>query len=751
MRKFFVKFITYTSLIVGVTIISLYIAVMNDVFGHIPSKEELKDLKLNLASEIWSSDKKLIGKTYIQNRTRSKFSNYPDYLVNALVATEDNRFYEHNGVDYISLMRVAVKTLIMQNKRSGGGSTITQQVTKNYYGRSSYGPLTTLITKVKEHILASRLEENYDKEEIIELYLNTVPFGEGVYGIQSAAKRYFSKDVKDLKIEEAAVLIGMLKANTAYNPRLHPKRSKQRRNTVLSQMFKGAYISYNQLETLKKKELKINYNSKQKYNPTGYFNRRVNNEATNILSKLKKSNGKSYNIKTDGLKIKTTLNYSMQIKAESALLGHLIHQQKKFDKQWYGLKKTKKYKTIINHEVKNSSQYKSFDNKTRKKQLSKKKKTLVFDYKKYVVKNLTVRDSIEHYLKMVQGAVVAINPNTGAVLSYVGGKNSKIMPYDLVNAERQMASTFKPFVFATAIKQGWKPCDYIDNDMKKYSDYNNWTPKNSNGKYGGKYSMKGALTNSVNVASVETYIRAGREHVNDLVNDVGLIDYNLSKYPSVALGIESSSLLKMVSAYDIFAVNGKHHKPYLIESITDKNGKIIYKHKAKKPVVILSKHEQELMATMLRSVIDNGTGKSLKSKYHIKSQFGGKTGTAQNFSDAWFIAFNPKIVIGVWSGFNNPNIHFQSSDGYGSKASLPVFAKMINMMDKDSKLHKYTQATFPKTSAKTISELNCKDYRDDNFIERTFENNDSNTTTKDEKEKQRKTKKRRFWKRLFGG
>jgi penicillin-binding protein 1A len=755
MRKFILKVILYFSLITALLIAGLYGLAIGDVFGHIPDKEELKDLRLNLASEIWSSDNKLIGKAYIQNRSESSFDEYPKQLVNALVATEDSRFYEHNGVDYISLFRVVFKTLLLQDKSAGGGSTITQQVAKNYFGRKSYGILTTPIIKVKEHILAVRMEQVYSKNEIIELYLNTVPFGESLYGIQSASKRFFSKNVEDLKIEEGAVLVGMLKANTGYNPRINHDRSLQRRNVVMHQMLKNNYLSQSEYDELKDKELIIKYNSREKHDPAGYFTHRVKLKAKSILSEIEDENGKTYNIETDGLQIKTTLNYKVQNNALESLLSHLSSQQKQFDKEWQWLRKKSRYKNIINKELEKTDKYKSWksDKTLSKKEitnlLKQKNETLVFESKEYAIKSMTLQDSVEHYLKMVQGALVALNPNNGAVLSYIGGKSSASLPYDLVYAKRQMASTFKPFVYATALEQGWKPCDYIDNSQKTYSDHDNWTPKNSNDKYDGHYSMKGALTNSVNVATVATYFRAGQENVNKLVNKVNLIDHDLLDYPSVALGVESSSLLRMTSAYDIFAIDGMHRNTYIIESIKDKDGKLIYQHKADNPVKIITKENQELMSIMLRSVIDNGTGRSLRSVYKINSKFGGKTGTAQNYSDAWFIAFNPEIIVGVWSGFFNPNIHFQGANGYGSKASLPVFAKLINKMDKDANLQKYTRAKFPVISNQTKTLLDCPDYKDDNFFERNFDFLEKKETST-EREKKKSKKKKGFWKRLFG-
>lgn len=755
-RKFIFKLILYPSIIVIILIAGLYGLAIGHVFGHVPSKEELKDLRLNLATEIWSADNKLIGKAFVQNRSESDFNEYPKDLVNALVATEDVRFYQHSGVDYISLSRVLVKTLIMQNKRAGGGSTITQQVAKNYFGRKSYGILTVPITKVKEHILATRMEQVYSKNEIIELYLNTVPFGESLYGIQSASKRFFNTDVENLKTEESAVLVGMLKANTGYNPRLHPQRSLERRNVVLSQMYKNNYLSKEQYDNLINKKLVIKYNSREKYNPSGYLAEQVKYEAKKIIEELKKEDGSKYNIETDGLQIKTTLNYALQENALNSVLSHLRTQQTQFDKEWKVLRKSSKYKQIIKKEVEKTDKYKllvadkSISKNKLKQLLSEKNKTFVFDSKEYSVHNMTLQDSVEHYLKMVQAAMVAINPKTGAVLSYVGGKNSLAIPYDLVYARRQMASTFKPFVYATALEQGWSPCDYIDNTQKVYSDYDNWAPKNSDNKYDGHYSMKGALTNSVNVATVATYFKAGQENVNELVNKANVIDYDLPDYPSVALGVESSNLMRMTSAYDIFAIDGNHREPYIIESIADKNGKVIYKHKATEEVQILTKQNQELMATMMRSVIDNGTGRSLRTVYKVKSEFGGKTGTAQDFSDAWFIAFNPEIIVGVWSGFFNPNIHFKGANGYGSRAALPIFGKLINGIDKEKDLRKYSRAKFPKVSENTISLLDCPDYKDDSFIERNFKFMEKkNTSTENEKNKSKK-KKKGFWKKLFG-
>jgi penicillin-binding protein 1A len=392
---------------------------------------------------------------------------------------------------------------------------------------------------------------------------------------------------------------------------------------------------------------------------------------------------------------------------------------------------------------------KKFSGKQLEKELKKLENRLVLDSKEFYTRKMSVRDSLEHYIKMIQGAAIITNNKTGAVLTYVGGKNHSILPYDLVMAKRQMASTFKPFVYTSALNAGINPCDYIDNSQVTYEQYDNWTPKNSDGIYDGFYSMKGALTKSANVVSVKLYLESGYDELNDLAQKLNLVDNYLANYPSVALGVESSSLFRLTTAYDIFPNNGLHNEPYFIERIEDRDGNEIYSYNYPSGERIISELNSELIREMLKGVVNNGTAQSLRSIYNLKGEYGAKTGTAQSYSDAWTIVFNKDISIGVWSGFFNPNISFSNALGYGSKAALPIAADVLKKIENDKVFGEYRQTYFKKTSEPALQMLDCVDYKEDNFFQRNFDFLEKDVIKENDNNKNKKNKKS-FWKRLFG-
>lgn len=764
-----VKYAIGIGVFIPVALILFYFSVSIGIFGSVPTYAELEEMNFNYASEVYSEDHVLLGKYYLQNRTDAKYEDFPEHLVNALVATEDARFWEHKGVDTRSLLRVVFKSILMGDKRSGGGSTLTQQLAKNYFGRKSYGPFTMLINKAKEHLLASRMEKVYKKEQIIELYLNSVPFGENLYGIDAAANRYFSKKPRQLKIQESAVLVGLLKANTAYNPRLHPQRSKWRRNVVIEQMLKEEYITASESDSLKSLPLKLDYRDSAERNYAGYFLNHIEWELETLLNSINKKSGRNYQLKTDGLKVYTTLNSRIQREAIKSMKSHLTRHQSLFDKEWKAKRLDKRNAELIQKGINSSAMYKywteelNIGGKQLQDSIHKKKGRMMLTAKGLEPLNISLADSVTYSIKQLQAAVTAVDPASGAVLAYVGGRDSQSMPYDLVQAERQMASTFKPFVYAAALEEDWWPCDYIDNTEKIYSDFDDWTPKNYNKISGGKYSMKGALSASVNIPAVETYFRAGHDAVEDIAVSSDLVE-SLPDLPSVALGSASTTLEHMTSAYSIFAKDGQYRKSYRIERIEDRDGNIIYEHDPGNKRKVLKETNQKIMRAMLEDVVDSGTGRAIRTNYRIPADLAGKTGTSQNYSDAWFVGFNPSVVIGVWVGFNHPSVHFISGNGSGSKAALPIFAKMYNGMDKHRSLHKYTRKAFPRTPSYVTEAIDCPDYRDDSFFEEKFDwfDNDRTTTDKQERknERQRRKKEKRpemdekekksIWRRIFG-
>jgi len=467
-RSLLKKILLYSILIIFSSALfglSLFLMVRAGTFGPLPDKEELLAISNEEASLVFSSDSQLIGKYFAKNRTNIRWEEIPDHLKNALIATEDKRFFTHKGYDSKSYLRVFLKSILLGGK-SGGGSTLTQQLVKNLYGRDDFGLLSLPVNKIKEIIIASRIEMVYNKEELMLLYLNSVPFGEDVYGVESAAHRYFNKPARELEVEESAVLVGLLKANTYFNPRLYPERSLLRRNLVLSLMEKENYLSTETALRLRKLPLKINYENVNLNAPAGYFVYQVKKKSLEILETIKANSKKEYNIETDGLKIYTTLNMQIQEFAADAIKKQLTTMQPKLDreleishfkKQWLKQHHTQSdANELLNREVE------------------------IFNWDGIQTKNMNKLDSLWHYYKMLHAAVLVTNPKNGAVISWIGGNNFNYLPFDMVLSHRQIASAFKPILYATALESGYKPCTYLKNEEKIYPEYDNWEPQNYN-------------------------------------------------------------------------------------------------------------------------------------------------------------------------------------------------------------------------------------------------------------------------------
>lgn len=718
-------------------------------FGPIPSTRDLAVIKQSEASIVYSSDHEILGKFFHKNRTQTTYNKIPKHVVEALIATEDVRFYEHDGIDKIAMARVLVKTLLLGNSSSGGGSTISQQLAKNLFHRKDFSFLSMPVNKTKEAILANRLEHIYNKNDIITLYLNTVPFGEGVYGIETASQRYFSSSTNELSIAQGAVLIGMLKANTYYNPRKHPDHALRRRNVVLRQIFRAGFLSEENYNSASIESLKTDYKNLLLENPNGYFLHQIKNKANNILKEELKENGSPWYLEQDGLIIETTLNSELQNAALLARKNHLIKLQKSMDYYWSVLKKKKEIRSIISKEWESTKDFKYY----KKLNLShnsiidsakKKEKRLIFNWQTSN-KNISKIDSIHHYLKMLNAAVYGMDISTGAVQVYVGGNNYEYLPYNLITSERQAASIFKPFVYTSALENGQKPCDWINNEVKIYSDYDNWKPENYDHSEGGYYSMPGALAKSMNIPTVETYMNVGNEKLQATVDALGL-NKKLDNVPSTALGANTYSLQSLVHAYTSFATRKKKVNPYYIKTIKTPNGEVIYKHIPNKDqpeteTEPISEETLETMQYLLKGVVENGTARKLKSKYQAEGDWAGKTGTSQNYSDSWFIGFNSKFIIGSWVGCKYPIINLAPGSGGGSVAALPIVASVISKKYNSKELNSNLSAGFPEFKESVIESCDCEFYREENTFEKLFDFFN--------KDKVEKTEKRGFFSRLF--
>ncbi len=715
-KKLIVKLFFSGAFVLAILLFIFVILVKVGVFGSLPTYADLKKIKNNTATNIYSVDNKLLGRYYYQNRTNASFEDIPDHLINALVATEDVRFYEHHGIDPRSTLRVLVKTIILFDRSSGGGSTLTQQLAKNLYGRKNHGILTIPVVKIREIILARRIEKLYSKNEILELYLNTVSFGENTYGIETAAIIFFNKEPSELNIEESAVLVGLLKANTSYNPRTNKEAALKRRNIVFGQMHKYGYLKKEELDKLKQIPVSITYRKlTHSEGPAPYFREYLRKQCKDILKDKIRSDGSEYNLYTDGLKVYTTLNSKMQSYLETAVKNHMLKLQKEFEEQWKGEEPWKSNPKIALLQIEQSRAYKSL----RKKGLSMEKaieqmkiprRTEIFTWEGSKDTLISPLDSVLHHFKMLQTGSMVMSGKSGDILAWVGGINYKYFKYDHVTAKRQTGSTIKPFVYASALEKGIKPCDFFENDSVVYEDYDNWTPQNSGEGYGGYYSVKGALANSINTVSVKLLIQAGIDSTIDLAHKAGINSY-LPPVPSMALGTGEVSLFEMVKSYAVFLNKGKRIEPRLIRRIEDSEGNILYTDPAHEPTdTVLDAATAQTVLAMMQGVVDRGTAHSLRSIWKFDSDFVGKTGTTQNNTDSWFIGMSPTLIAGVWVGGDNPVVRFKSTTyGQGAYSALPVFANFFQYLYKDNRYSYLERDSFSIPDSIKMA-INCNDF-----------------------------------------
>ncbi len=663
-------------------------------FGELPSEDDLRSITHEQATLVLGSDGSTIGKLFAEDRTNVTFDDLPRHLIDALVSTEDARFFEHQGVDGRSYIRVFFRTLLGRDKSGGGGSTISQQIVKNLYGRQRHGPLTIPVNKMKEALVAQRLERVMSKNDVLLLYLNSVPFGENTFGIESAAQRFFSKPAKKLKIEEAAVLVGMLKANTSYNPRLYPEKSKGRRDVVIALMQERGHLNGAGADSLAQLPLTLNYSGGDALDLYGYFNVQVAKEAREILADLGARNGSNYDLEKDGLRIHTTLDPALQRAAQKAVRQHLATMQPKLDKELRQRKVRatweKKRGAKADARWKNDAKY----------------RREVYDHGGRKVEEMSHRDSLWNYHKLLNGAVFMMDPASGAVRAWVGGNDHRYLPYDLVTARRQVASTIKPVIYAAAIESGLQPCDYLDNSQKTYSDLEDWAPDNfDRDTIEGEVAMWYALAKSMNRPTVDLYFKTGTDTLRRTFEALGLPTRDMDK-PAVSLGTTSISLHELVPAYGAFAMRGQVVVPQLITKITDARGQVLYQAREPKSRKAIHEATAAAITTMLQRAIDQGTGATLRSRYGISVPMAGKTGTSQDHSDAWFVAYTPGLVVGTWVGAFDPSVHFNSSLGTGSQLALPIAGMVLTDIQGNTELRRRYIRGFDWLAAHDV-DLDC--------------------------------------------
>ncbi|MBL6447288.1 transglycosylase domain-containing protein [Fulvivirga sp. 29W222] len=718
---------------IAASFLFFYFSVKLGVFGKLPERATLQKIENNTATEIYSADSVLIGKFYIQERTHARYDELSKHVIDALVATEDARFFEHEGIDYRSLTRVFFKTFLMLDRSSGGGSTISQQLAKNLFPRKDHGWLSIPVSKVKEAIIANRLESIYSKEEILTLYLNTVPFGDNVYGIEMAARRFFNKKTKNLNLQEAAVLIGMLKANYSYNPRLYPENSFTRRNVVLGQMAKYGYITEAAYDSLSNLPLKLNY-TKITHN-TGiatYFREYLRKELEKWCDNHSKPDGSGYNIYTDGLKIYTTIDSRLQKYAEEAMKKHMSDLQAVFNKHWSNTASWSSNKEIVLQALKNTSRYKNLKDKGHSekeimKALQEPVPMKIYQWQGEQEVKMSPVDSVKHYLTFLQTGVLAMEPASGNIKAWVGGINYEFFKYDHVNknTKRQVGSTFKPLVYAAALEKGMNPCRYISGEKLTYTNLADWSPGNADEEeYDMKYTFKGALAKSVNTVTVRVLEEVGIAETISLAQKAG-IESELPEVPSIALGTANISLMEMVTAYCAFANGGFAVKPRYLTAIADNSGKVLDRFKTDlSRERIMMKETAMIMNAMLQEVVNAGTAGSYRWKYHMTHELAGKTGTTQSNTDGWFIGYNPEMVVGAWVGADNPAIRFRTTSlGSGASTAMPIVAKYFHKMQSDPKFRKQGYASFPEIPDYIARSIDCGTEKEDKvFMEWLFGN-----------------------------
>jgi penicillin-binding protein 1A len=613
--------------------------------------------------------------------------------VDALVTTEDIRFFSHNGIDGRSLIRVLIKSIILQKRNSGGGSTITQQLAKNLYGRPDHGLFSLPAHKIRESILARRLESVYSKQDILLLYFNSVPFGEDVFGIEAAANRFFNKPVSELKVEESALLVGMLKGNTIYNPRLHPDRALDRRNLIIGLMARNEIISIEEADSLKELALSLDYSNLKLEGPAQYFLYQVEKECERILNETESVTGISNDLKKDGLRVFTTLDNRLQVIASRSAMRQLARMQKLLDRE-PGLA-AKRSQTFVNGST--------WDDEI-------KEKREIWTWEGVVVDSLTQMDSVWHYQKMLQAGILAMDPKNGKVRAWVGGNHFRYLPYDLVTSVHPSASAFKPILYATALEAGEETCLYLNNEEHTFSEYDDWTPRNYDGSTGGEAAMWYALAHSLNLPAVDLYFRLGLDKIERSCMRMHLPPLP-DKAPSISLGTLEMSLYQMIQVYASFANGGFLVQPQLVEKILDGNGEVIYEVPQTESERVWDRETTEVITSMLQLAINEGTGAPLRSRYAVHSDFAGKTGTSQNYQDAWFVGYTTDLVCGTWVGTRDPSIHFTNGAfGSGSSLALPIIAGLVQGAESHKYLRNEYLNPFPESSFK-LDTLPCPGLR----------------------------------------
>jgi penicillin-binding protein 1A len=744
MRKSFVHLLWGLLTVFVLSTAFAFTAIYNGWIGYMPPVEELQNPINRFASQVYSADGKLMGTWNYsrENRIMVDYSNISPYLVKALVATEDVRFYRHSGIDFYALGRAVVKRGLLGQRSAGGGSTITQQLAKQLFSETANSTLERLLQKPIEWVIAVKLERNYTKEEIITMYLNYFDFLHNAVGIKTAANTYFGKEPKNLTVTESATLVGMVKNPSFYNPIRYPERCTERRNIVLQQMAKAGYITTSDYDKYVEEPLSVNYHRIDHKDGIAvyfrdYLRRRMMAKQPSIddypswnkskyvedsiawatdplygwCNKNTKKNGEHYNVYTDGLKIYTTIDSRMQRYAEEALLKQVAQfLQPAFDKEKRG-RRTAPYSSnltadqvqnILNRSIEQSERYKALkaggaNEDEIKKSFRTPIEMTVFSYHGDIDTTMSPIDSIKYYKSFLRAGFMSMNPMNGQVKAYVGGLDFDHFQYDMcMEGRRQVGSTIKPFLYALAMENGYTPCDEAPNRQQTYMVAGNpWTPRNaSHARYGQMVTLKWGLANSNNWISAYLMSRLNPTSFVSLLREFGIMNQNIHPSMALCLGPCDISVAEMVSAYSTFANHGIRCAPMLVTKIVDSEGETVAQFQPRMNEVI-SEESAYKMLELLKAVIDQGTGHRMRYKFNVDCEMGGKTGTTNNNSDGWFIGFTPTLVSGCWIGGEDRDIHFDNmSMGQGATMALPVWAYYMQRVFADQQLGYNPDAIF---------------------------------------------------------
>ena len=715
----------------GLGIFLLFHGIVHEWFGEMPTFEELENPETNLATEIISADGKLLGTYYIENRSNVSYDDISPNLINALIAIEDVRFYDHSGIDKRALFRVAFG-VFTGNSDKGGGSTLTQQLAKNLFPRGeNLSKVKLVIRKFQEWVTATKLEYNYSKDEIIAMYLNTVFYGHNAFGVKKATETFFGKEPNDLKIEEAALLAGVVNAPTKFSPKRHPENALNRRNLVLKRMETNGFITEEQYDSISQIPIDISHFGILDHTAgqATYFREFLRGMMHNWAKTHYKQDGTPYNIYKDGLRIYTTIDSRMQQYAEEAVREHLsLDLQPAFYNHWKGDSKApfvlptdEDVKSIMTLSMKRSERYRvlkkagySMDSIVAI--FNTPIPMTVFSWDGPIDTIFTPMDSIRYYKYFLQSSLMSVETGTGYVRAYVGGNDYRFFQYDHVTqAKRQVGSTFKPFLYSLAMQEGeYTPCTKVPNISYSIQlpDGKFWEPKDS-GKamFGQEVTLRWALAHSNNRISAYLMKRFGPEAVIQMARRMGVTS-DIPVVPSICLGVCDISLYEMVGAISTFANRGVYIKPIFVTKIEDKNGNVIETFKAEQREAMDDVTAYK-MIELMKGVVYEGTGVRLRYKYGLRNPIAGKTGTTQNQSDGWFMGITPDLTTGVWTGAEDRSVHFKTITlGQGSNMALPVWALYMKKVYADPTLH-ISQGDFTKPLSNIDLDFDCDKYEEE--------------------------------------